>query len=253
MKNFRPKPTHNPSLIYGIHSITEALEARKELDKIIVQRGIKNDSIKIILKKASQLGVPVSQVPLEKLNKLTRKNHQGIVAFISAITYSSLDHIVTELYSDGKDPFILLLDRVTDVRNFGAIARTAECLGVHAIVIPTKGAAQIGPDAVKTSAGALNHIPVCRVKSLKETVKFLQNSGIHVVACTEKTNAILNEIDYKKPVGIIMGSEEDGISDEILRIVDDLVAIPMFGKVGSLNVSVAASIILYEAVRQKIA
>ena len=252
MKNFKSKPSQNPSLIYGIHSITEALEAGKELDKIIIQRGIKNDSIKTITRRASELGVPISQVPLEKLNKLTRKAHQGIVAFLSSITYSSLDHIVTELYHQGKEPFILLLDRITDVRNFGAIARSAECLGVHAIVIPFKGAAQIGPDAVKTSAGALNHIPVCRVKSLKETIKFLQNSGIHVVACTEKTESKLFNIDYKKPIGIVMGSEEDGISDDILRIADDLVAIPMFGKVGSLNVSVATSIILYEAVRQKI-
>jgi len=253
MRNYKQKPVQNTSLIYGIHSIIEALEAGRELDKIVLQRGIKSDSIKQITRKASELGVPVSQVPLEKLNKLTRKNHQGVVAFLSAITYANLDHIVSQQYQKGKDPFILLLDRITDVRNFGAIARTAECLGVHAIVIPMKGAAQIGPDAVKTSAGALNHIPVCRVSSLKETVKFLQGSGIHVVACTEKTENPLQGVEYNKPVAIVMGSEEDGISDQILRIADDLVAIPMFGKVGSLNVSVATSIILYEAVRQKIA
>ncbi len=251
MRNFKAKPPQNPALIYGIHSVSEALEAGKELDKIIIQRGLKNDTIKTLSRKASELGVPVSQVPLEKLNKLTRKNHQGIVAFLSAITYASLDHIITQLFNKGKEPFILLLDRITDVRNFGAIARTAECSGVHAIVIPAKGAAQIGPDAVKTSAGALNHLPVCRVKNLKETVRFLQNSGLHIVACTEKTEATLYDVDFKKPVGIVIGSEEDGISNDILRIADDLAAIPMYGRIGSLNVSVATSVIIYEAVRQK--
>ncbi|UZR95645.1 23S rRNA (guanosine(2251)-2'-O)-methyltransferase RlmB [Chondrinema litorale] len=252
MKNFKSKTPHNPSLIYGIHSISEALEAGKEVDKILLQRGLKNDSLKALSSKAASLGIPVSQVPLEKLNKLTKKNHQGIVGFLSAITYSSLDHIISELYTNGKEPFILILDRVTDVRNFGAIARTAECSGIHAIVIPAKGSAQVGPDAVKTSAGALNHIPVCRVQNLKQTVKFLQDSGLHVVACTEKTSSTIYDADFKKPCAIVMGSEEDGISDDILRISDELASIPMFGKIGSLNVSVATSVIIYEAIRQKI-
>ncbi|MBT28099.1 MAG: 23S rRNA (guanosine(2251)-2'-O)-methyltransferase RlmB [Thalassobius sp.] len=252
MKNFKSKAPQNPSLIYGIHSISEALEAGKEIDKILLQRGLKSDSLKEISSKAASLGVPVAQVPLEKLNKLTRKNHQGIIGFLSAITYSSLDHIISELYTNGKEPFILILDRVTDVRNFGAIARTAECSGIHAIVIPAKGSAQIGPDAVKTSAGALNHIPVCRVQNLKQTVRFLQDSGLHVVACTEKTSSSIYDADFKKPCAIVMGSEEDGISDDILRISDELASIPMFGKVGSLNVSVATSVIIYEAIRQKI-
>ncbi|MEM1135088.1 MAG: 23S rRNA (guanosine(2251)-2'-O)-methyltransferase RlmB [Bacteroidota bacterium] len=251
MKNFKSRVVNNPSLIYGIHSISEAIEAGKEIDKIFIQRGLKNETFKIISLDANRLGIPVTQVPLEKLNKLTRKNHQGIIASLSAISYANLDHIVSELYNAGKEPFILLLDRITDVRNFGAIARTAECSGVHAIVIPTKGAAQIGPDAVKTSAGALNHIPVCRVKSLKETIKFLQDSGLHVIACTEKASSTIYDVEFSKPVAIVMGSEEDGISNDILKIADDLAAIPMFGKVGSLNVSVATSVIIYEAIRQK--
>ncbi|MBX2843253.1 MAG: 23S rRNA (guanosine(2251)-2'-O)-methyltransferase RlmB [Flammeovirgaceae bacterium] len=238
-------------MIYGINPIAEALEAGKEIDKLYIQRDIKNDHLKSLVDQANENKVPIAKVPLEKLSKFTLKTHQGAVAFLSSITYASLDNIITNLFSEGKTPFILILDQITDVRNFGAISRTAECAGVHAIVIPHKGAAQIGPDALKTSAGALNHIPVCREINLKDTVKYLQDSGLQVVACTEKAEEDIYQIDYTVPTAIVMGSEEIGISNDLIRIADELAKIPMSGKVSSLNVSVATGSVLFEAVRQK--
>jgi 23S rRNA (guanosine2251-2'-O)-methyltransferase len=193
----------------------------------------------------------VQKVPLEKLNRITRKNHQGAIAFVSAIHYAKLENVIADTFEKGEIPFILILDRVTDVRNFGAIARTAECAGVHAIVLPSRGAAQINADAMKTSSGALNFIPVCREDSLIQTIDFLQNSGLRVVACTEKAKSTIYEIDYKDPIAIIMGSEEDGITDEIIRKSDEIAKIPQAGQVGSLNVSVAAGVIIFETVRQR--
>ncbi|OYX92494.1 MAG: 23S rRNA (guanosine(2251)-2'-O)-methyltransferase RlmB, partial [Sphingobacteriia bacterium 35-40-5] len=192
-------------------------------------------------------------VPVEKLNRLTPKNHQGAVAFISPISYDKIENIIPAIYEKGEVPLVLILDGITDVRNFGAIARTAECAGVHALIVPSKGSAQINPDAIKTSAGALYKIPVCRHDSLFKTAKFLQESGLQLVACTEKTNDYLYQPDYTAPTAIVMGSEENGISTELIRIADHLAKIPMFGEIESLNVSVSAGILLYEAVRQKIA
>jgi 23S rRNA (guanosine2251-2'-O)-methyltransferase len=188
---------------------------------------------------------------LEKLNRITRKNHQGAIAFVSAIHYAKLENVIADTFEKGEIPFILILDRITDVRNFGAIARTAECAGVHAIVLPSRGAAQINADAMKTSSGALNFIPVCKEDSLIQTIDFLQNSGLRVVACTEKAKSTIYEIDYKDPIAIIMGSEEDGITDEIIRKSDEIAKIPQTGQVGSLNVSVAAGVIIFETVRQR--
>ena len=193
----------------------------------------------------------MQKVPLEKLNRITRKNHQGAIAFVSAIHYAKLENVIADTFEKGEIPFILILDRVTDVRNFGAIARTAECAGVHAIVLPSRGAAQINADAMKTSSGALNFIPVCKEDSLIQTIDFLQNSGLRVVACTEKAKSTIYEIDYKDPIAIIMGSEEDGITDEIIRKSDEIAKIPQAGQVGSLNVSVAAGVIIFETVRQR--
>ncbi len=247
----RNSPHNKSELLFGIRPIIEAIEAGKEIDKILVQKEQSSPLMNELLQAAFLHKVPVQRVPVEKLNRITKKNHQGAICFMSSIVYASLDNVISDCFQSGTVPMILVLDRITDVRNFGAIARTAECMGVHAIVIPAKGAAQINSDAVKTSAGALNHIPVCREESLIKTLKYLKESGLSVIACTEKAQKTIAEAAYNDPVAIVMGSEEDGISDEIIKKADEIVRIPMVGKIGSLNVSVAAGMILYEAVRQR--
>lgn len=230
----------------------EAIRSGREIEKIFIQAGLNNDLIKELINEAKQRSVPYSFIPQQKLNHLGSKNHQGVVCLLATIQYSKIEDIIDQAYSDGRDPFLLVLDRVTDVRNFGAIARTAECAGVDAIIIPEKGNAPITPDAIKTSSGALNHLPVCRATDLKKLVKQLKDNGIRVVACTEKTNTDIYKADFNSPLAIILGSEEDGISPELLKAADMLVRIPLKGKVGSLNVSVAAGVAMYEAIRQKI-
>jgi len=220
------------------------------MDKVLLQKGLHNDLFQELLPLIKQHKIPVQRVPAEKLQKITKKNHQGVIGFISAITYASLDHIVSTCFAEGRMPFILILDRVTDVRNFGALTRTAECAGVDAVVIPSRGSARIGADAVKTSAGALHHIPVCREDNLKEALDYLSQSGVNIVACTEKASSTLYQADLKPPVAIIMGSEEDGISPEYLKRANEQVLIPMQGNIESLNVSVAAGIMLFEVQRQ---
>ncbi|TPE44697.1 23S rRNA (guanosine(2251)-2'-O)-methyltransferase RlmB [Pontibacter mangrovi] len=241
-------------MIFGSRPILEALTAGKELEKIFLLRGTRNPTTDEIVKLAKSREVPVVTVPVEKLNKLTRKNHQGAVAMISPISYQPLSEIVTALFEQGKNPLLLILDRVTDVRNFGSIARNAECMGVDAIVIPSRGGAQINADAMKTSAGALNLVPVCREPNLKETIDYLKDYGFQVVACTEKTEHQLTDfaVDMVGPTAILMGSEEDGISPEYLKRADVKLRIPLMGQIGSLNVSVATGIILYEAMRQRL-
>ncbi|WP_317258912.1 23S rRNA (guanosine(2251)-2'-O)-methyltransferase RlmB [Hymenobacter tibetensis] len=250
----RPAPDRSIDMLFGLRPIMEALSAGRTLEKIFLLRGTKNSLTQEINDLARQQGIPVSSVPIEKLDNLTRKNHQGAVAFVSPIDYMPLDSILAGLYEEGKTPFLLILDRVTDVRNFGAIARNAECMGVHAIVVPAHGAAQINGDAVKTSAGALNIVPVCREPNLKNTLIFLRESGVQVVACTEKADASLETgtVDLTGPVAVLMGSEEDGISPEYLRLADHRLRIPMTGQIGSLNVSVASGIMLFEVLRQRL-
>ncbi|GEO03073.1 23S rRNA (guanosine(2251)-2'-O)-methyltransferase RlmB [Adhaeribacter aerolatus] len=245
----------NIQMIFGLRPITEALLAGKGLERIYLQKGQRNSMTIEITELAHKAKVPVAMVPPEKLDTLTRKNHQGAVAYLSAITYLPLDNIIADIYEKGKTPLILVLDRITDVRNFGSIARNAECMGVDAIVIPSRGAAQINGDALKTSAGALNIVPVCRENNLKDTLSFLQNSGIQVVACTEKGDVAINAgtVDLTGPTAILMGSEEDGISPEYLKKADAQVKIPLVGQIGSLNVSVASGIILFEVLRQRLA
>lgn len=241
-------------MIFGLRPIIEAMLAGKAMEKIFVQKGARNPVVEELLDLAKKADVPVATVPIEKLNNLTRKNHQGAVAFISAITYSPLHEIVTSLFEKGKSPLLLILDRITDVRNFGSIARNAECMGVDAIVIPSKGGAQINADAIKTSAGALHLVPVCREPNLKDTINYLKDSGVQIVACTEKTenNLTDNTVDFVGPTAIIMGSEEDGISPEYLKRADAKLRIPLLGQIGSLNVSVATGIVLYEAMSQRL-
>jgi 23S rRNA (guanosine2251-2'-O)-methyltransferase len=250
----RREKTDKIEMIFGLRPILEALSAGKGLERIYLQKGQRNSITQEISELAHNANVPVALVPPEKLDTLTRKNHQGAVAFLAAITYAPLDNIVADIYEKGKTPLLLVLDRITDVRNFGSIARNAECLGVDAIIIPSRGAAQINGDALKTSAGALNLIPVCRENNLKDTINFLQQSGIQVVACTEKSDLDLTaaSLDMTGPTAILMGSEEDGISPEYLKIADVRVKIPMAGQIGSLNVSVASGIVLFEVLRQRL-
>lgn len=240
-------------MVYGMQPILEAFHAGKSIDKIFILRTLKTEDSEEVLNFSKGRNVPVSRVPEEKLNRLCSKNHQGVIAFMSAIDYQPLNHIVDRVYEEAKMPLILILDRITDVRNLGAIARTAACVGVHAIVIPVKGSATVGADAIKTSAGALNRIPVCREESLKKVVKYLQDYGIQVVACTEKASHKIYDLDLQQPTAMIMGSEEDGISDDLIKMADHLGKLPMDeGGVSSLNVSVAAGAILFEAVRQRL-
>ena len=250
--NTRPAADRSIDMLFGLRPILEALNAGRTLDKIFLLRGTKNSLTQDISDLARAAGVPVSMVPMEKLENLTRKNHQGAVAFVSPIDFAPLDTLLAGLFEDGKVPFILLLDRVTDVRNFGAIARTAECLGVQALVVPSHGAAQINGDAVKTSAGALNILPVCREPDLHQAIKFLKDSGLTVIACTEKADADLGQsvpASLSGPIAVVMGSEEDGIAPDLLRLCDQRLRIPMSGQIQSLNVGVAAGIMLFEVAK----
>ena len=237
--------------IFGIRAVIEAIEAGKEIDKILVKKDLASDLADELLRVARENKVVVQKVPVEKINRVTRKNHQGVLAFLSAVTYYRLEHLVPQLYEGGRVPFMVLLDGLTDVRNFGAIARTCDGADVDAIVIPERGSVSVGADAVKTSAGALHYLPVCREHSLVWAVKFLKDSGYKVYGASEKATQSYLAPDYTSPVAIVLGSEEKGISDEILRLCDGLVAIPEYGHINSLNVSVAAGIMVYEVVRQR--
>jgi 23S rRNA (guanosine2251-2'-O)-methyltransferase len=241
----------NKEVIFGIRPVMEALEAGKEIDRILIQRDVDHRTVQELMQLTQHYKVPVIKVPLEKLNRVTRKNHQGVVCYLSAIHYASLDNVISETFAKAQTPLVVILDRITDVRNIGAIARTAECMGAHALIVPSKGSAQINSDAVKTSAGALYHLPVCRVDNLIHTIKYLQECGLQVVACSEKGDKTLFQEDYTLPTAIVMGSEEDGISNDIIRIADRFVKIPMIGNIQSLNVSVAAGMLLYEVVKQR--
>lgn len=240
-------------MIYGTRAVMEATRSGRQIEKVFLQAGVANDLMKELVQQLKQQGVPFSWVPVEKLNRLTRKNHQGAVGFLSAVQYASLQRVIDHVYSEGRVPFLLLLDRITDVRNFGAVARTCECAGLDALVIEEQGNAPVTGDAVKTSAGALHHLPVCRVKSMKQTLRELRENGIQVVACTEKAAADIYSADLSGPTALLLGSEEDGIAEPLLKDSDLLVRIPMRGKIGSLNVSVAAGVAIYEGVRQKLA
>lgn len=253
--NRRRDPSSHESnqMIFGIRAVIEAIKSGKEIESLYIQRGLTGGIILELRSLLKENDMAFQLVPVEKLNRLTPKNHQGAVAFISPITYEKIENVIPAIYERGEVPLVLMLDGVTDVRNFGAIARTAECAGVHALIVPAKGSAQINPDAIKTSAGALYKIPVCRHESLFKTAKFLQESGLQLVACTEKTNDYLYQPDYTVPTAVIMGSEDNGISIDLIRISDHLAKIPMFGEIESLNVSVSAGVLLYEAVRQKMA
>lgn len=239
--------------IFGLRAVIEAIEAGREIDKILLSKDLHGDLASELLAKARTARVIVKRVPVEKINRITRKNHQGAIAMMSAVTYHRLDHLVPELYEAGILPFIVILDGITDVRNFGAIARTCECAGVDAIVIPEHGSVSVGGDAVKTSAGALLHIPVCRVGSTAWAARFLRDNGYAVVGVTEKSDINYTEGAYSDPVALVLGAEDTGITEATLAECSSRVGIPMFGAIGSLNVSVAAGIAIYEVVRQRLA
>ncbi len=239
-------------LLFGIHPIKEALQAGKTIDKVLIQKNLQGESYQNLLSELRKKNVKIQYVPIEKLNKVTRKNHQGIIAYVAPISFSTLDEIINFSYSDGRTPLLLILDRITDVRNFGAIARTAECTGVHGIIIPEKGSSPINADALKTSAGALFNIKVCKEVNLSKSVDLLQSSGIKVVGATEKTEELIYNEDLKTPLALVMGSEEDGISRSLMQKCDALAKLPLKGETDSLNVSVACGAILFEAVRQRL-
>jgi 23S rRNA (guanosine2251-2'-O)-methyltransferase len=247
------KPANDKDVIFGIRPVIEALEAGKEIDKILIQRNIEQAVVQELFELANRVKVPIIKVPVEKLDRVTRKNHQGVICYLSAINFASLDNIVSACFENAKNPLLVMLDRVTDVRNFGAVARSAECLGVDAMVVPSRGAAQLNSDAVKTSAGALYHIPVCRVDHLIDTVKYLKQCGLRIIACSEKSSKAVYDEDLTDPCVILMGSEEDGIRMDLLRYADAHVTIPMKGHINSLNVSVATGMILSEVTRQRLA
>lgn len=240
-----------PRLIYGIRPVIEAIEEGLDIDRIYVQKGARSTVFQELWPYIKERGLPFKHVPVDKLNKLTRKNHQGVIAYISAVPLGNLEDILPGIYETGETPLLLLLDRLTDVRNVGAIARSAECAGVQAIVIPENHSAPMHEDAVKSSAGALLRLPVCRVKNLQDAIHILHDSGVETVACTEKTDGEMYDIDFSKPMAIVMGSEEDGISPAVMRLCKHRAKIPMMGNIGSLNVSVATGIVLWETVRQR--
>ncbi|MFT6096823.1 MAG: 23S rRNA (guanosine2251-2'-O)-methyltransferase [Patiriisocius sp.] len=240
------------TLVFGIYPVAEAIKAKNTIDKVYLQKGASNPKLEHIVKDLEDTNTTINYVPIEKLDKLCRSNHQGIVAIISPISFVSLEDIVESALSNDKTPLFLVLDQISDVRNFGAILRTAECTGVSAVIIQKKGGAPISGDTVKTSAGAIFNIPICKVDHIKDAIYYLQASGIKTVAATEKTEQTIYDINFKQSTAIIMGSEGTGVSKSVLHIVDDKASLPLLGKINSLNVSVACGAFLYEVIRQRL-
>ena len=236
--------------IIGIHSVFEAIRSGKEINKVLIKRDLRGQHFLELFKVIRENSVPFQYVPIEKLNRIN-PNHQGIIAFLSLVEYKDLEEIVQRTFEEGNEPFIIALDQITDVRNFGAIARTAECAGVDAIVIPSSGSVSITPDAIKASAGALNRLAVCRTPDLGKTLVSMHNSGLRTIAATEKAEKYYHSVDLTGPLVLLVGSEEKGISNKLLKLADSLVRIPMMGSIESLNVSVACGIIAFEILRQR--
>ncbi len=238
--------------IFGIRTVMEAIQSEKNIDKIYIQKGLNNPLFQELLSLIGKRGFNISYVPVEKLQKLTQGNHQGVVAKISPIEFPEMEEVVQRVLEDtSTTPLFLLLDQITDARNFGAIIRTAECCGVHAIIVQNKGGAPVNADTVKTSAGAVFNIPICKVNHIKDAIYYLQGSGVNVVAATEKSDQSIYETELNQPTALVMGSEGRGINPSVLKIVNDKAKLPMFGSIGSLNVSVACGAFLYEIVRQR--
>lgn len=241
----------NDTKIFGIRAVIEAINANKTIDKVFLQKGLKGDLFSELEQLLRKNGINSSYVPVEKLNRLTDKNHQGAVALISPIEFYDIEDLVLNTIESGKTPLFLLLDQLSDVRNFGAIIRTAECTGVNGIIIQKKGGAPINGDTIKTSAGAVFKMPICKVDHIKDAVFHMQASGIKVIAATEKTKNNVFDVSFKEPCAILMGSEGRGINPSVLKVVDESAKLPIFGTIESLNVSVACGAFLYEAIRQR--
>ena len=237
--------------IFGIRAIIEAIQAGKEVDKVFLQKDAQGELMKDLMKVMKRNNVNFSYVPVEKLNRLTPNNHQGAVATIAPIAFQKLEDLVEKVLESGKTPLFLILDQISDARNFGAIIRTAECTGVSGIIVQKAGSAPVNGDTVKTSAGAVFNVPICKVEHIKDAIFFLQGSGIKTIAATEKTDQNIYDLSLNEPLAIIMGSEDRGINPSVLKIVDEKAKLPMFGTIGSLNVSVACGAFLYETVRQR--
>jgi len=240
------------SKLFGIHAVMEAIKSGKTVDKIFLQKGLQGELSRELILLLREHKIVPNTVPVEKLNKLTRKNHQGVVAFVAPVDFQDLEELIIQTQEKGEAPLFILLDQLTDARNFGAIIRTAECVGAHGIIIPKSGSAPVSADTVKTSAGAVFNMPICKVDHLKDAMFLLQASGIQTVAATEKTEDTIYQVDFKTPTAIIMGSEGKGVSPGILKLVDHKAKLPMYGNISSLNVSVAAAVFLYEAIRQRL-
>ena len=250
-KNYETKRPKEKEMIFGIRAVIEAIDAGKVLDKVLLRRDMSSALGRELLLRLEGTQTQIQKVPVEKLNQFTDKNHQGVIAFISPIEFYPLENLVQGLYDEGKVPLLMLLDGVSDVRNFGAIARTCVCAGVHALVIGTRGSAAINGDAVKASAGALHSLPVCKVENLQNALRYLRDSGLRIIAATEHTDRNYTEVDMTVPACIVMGAEDKGIYEENLKLCTDKVRLPMTGVIESLNVSVAAGVFIYEAVRQR--
>ncbi len=241
----------NQYIVFGIRAVIETIKAGKEIDKVLIKKGTSGQLFYELNTLLTKYNITRQYVPVQRLDRITHKNHQGVVAYISPVIYQDIEEIIQSVFEQGRDPLVILLDGITDVRNLGAIARTAECAGVDALLIPRKKTAQINADAIKTSAGALNHIPICRVASIKNTLEFIKNSGLQIIAASEKANNTYFEQNFIPPTLIVMGAEDKGISKTAEAYCDKSVNIPLKGKIDSLNVSVAAAILLYEALRQR--
>ena len=247
----REKTPTNVNIVVGIHPIMEAVKAGRAIERVLIKQGLEGELFRELLALLTEKNISMQYVPIEKLNSLTTTHHQGVAAFLPLIEYADLETVVSDVLQRGEKPLILLLDGLTDVRNFGGIARSAECAGVHAIVVPAKGAAPINTDAIKTSAGALSRIPVCRVPNLRTALYFLKENDIRIVAATEKSSCTLYENDFAQPTAIVMGAEDVGVSDAVLKLCDATIRIPMHGSIASLNVSAATAVVLFEVVRQR--
>jgi 23S rRNA (guanosine2251-2'-O)-methyltransferase len=237
--------------IFGLRPVMEAIKAGKQIDRLLIKQGLQGALYHELMTEVKNHGISYQIVPVERIELVTRKNHQGVLAWLALIEFQHIDNILPSVFEKGEDPLIIALDGVSDVRNFGAIVRSAECLGAHAVIIPEKGSARITADAIKTSAGALHTFPVCREKSIVRAIEFLKESGLKVICSDEKSGKNVPEVNLKGPCVLIMGSEDKGISKELLALSDTIVRIPMSGNIGSLNVSVASGIILYEIIRQR--
>jgi 23S rRNA (guanosine2251-2'-O)-methyltransferase len=237
--------------IFGLRAVIEAIKAGKQIDRLLIKQGLQGSLYHELMTEVREHNIVYQIVPLERIELVTRKNHQGVLAWLSVIEFQYIANLLPMIYEKGVDPLIIALDGVSDVRNFGAIVRTAECLGAHGIIIPEKGSARITADAIKTSAGALHTFPVCREKSIVRSVEFLRDSGLKVFCAAEKSGTIASVAQLTGPAVLILGSEDKGISRELIALSDHQIMIPMTGAIGSLNVSVAAGILLYEMVRQR--